>query len=45
MNPDDLIIQHLASKPRLRVAMVTETFLPEINGVAMTLGQIGRAHV
>lgn len=40
MNPDDLIIQHLASKPRLRVAMVTETFPPEINGVAMTLGRM-----
>ncbi len=26
--------------PRLRLALVTETFPPEINGVAMTLGQL-----
>ncbi len=40
MNQDDNSIPRLARKPRLRVAMVTETFPPEINGVAMTLGRM-----
>lgn len=40
MNQDDIIVQHLARTPRLRVAMVTETFPPEVNGVAMTLGRM-----
>ena len=29
-----------SSAPRLRVAIVTETYPPEVNGVAMTLGRI-----
>ncbi len=40
MNQDDIIIQHLTKSPRLRVAMVTETFPPEVNGVAMTMGRM-----
>lgn len=36
--------------PRLRIALVTETFPPEVNGVAMTLGRLAsgmaaRGHV
>jgi glycosyltransferase involved in cell wall biosynthesis len=27
-------------RPQLRIAMVTETFTPEVNGVAMTLGRL-----
>lgn len=39
----------MASPPRLRVALVTETYPPEVNGVAMTLGRLAdglaaRAH-
>lgn len=38
---DDLLIESFANKPAsLRVAVVTETFPPEVNGVAMTLGRI-----
>ena len=29
-----------ATSQRLKVALVTETYLPEVNGVAMTLGQL-----
>jgi glycosyltransferase involved in cell wall biosynthesis len=38
---DDLLIESYATKPAsLRIAVVTETFPPEVNGVAMTLGRI-----
>ena len=38
---DDLLIESFATKPAsLRIAVVTETFAPEVNGVAMTLGRI-----
>ncbi|ATE59861.1 glycosyltransferase family 4 protein [Thauera sinica] len=41
--------EELCLEPRLRIALVTETYPPEINGVAMTLqrmvdGLIGRGH-
>jgi len=40
-NTDDLLIESFATKPAsLRIAVVTETFAPEVNGVAMTLGRI-----
>jgi glycosyltransferase involved in cell wall biosynthesis len=38
---DDLLIESYTAKPAsLRIAVVTETFAPEVNGVAMTLGRI-----
>ena len=38
---DDLLIESFATAPAsLRIAVVTETFAPEVNGVAMTLGRI-----
>jgi len=38
---DDLLIESFAAQPAsLRIAIVTETFPPEVNGVAMTLGRI-----
>jgi glycosyltransferase involved in cell wall biosynthesis len=38
---DDILIESFAARPSsLRVAVVTETFPPEVNGVAMTLGRI-----
>jgi glycosyltransferase involved in cell wall biosynthesis len=38
---DDLLVESFASKPAsLRIAVVTETFAPEVNGVAMTLGRV-----
>lgn len=42
MNTSDnlLIESYSAEPPRLRIAVVTETFPPEVNGVAMTLGRI-----
>ena len=42
MNPtDDLLIESFAAQTAsLRIAVVTETFPPEVNGVAMTLGRI-----
>ena len=41
MDCADLLLQNVsASVRRLRIAMVTETYLPEINGVAMTIGHI-----
>lgn len=40
-NTDNLLIESFATKPAsLRIALVTETFAPEVNGVAMTLGRI-----
>ena len=40
-NADDLLIQSFSERPTsLRIAIVTETFPPEVNGVAMTLGRI-----
>lgn len=40
----DLAIQQLpVERRRLRIAVVTETYPPEINGVAMTLGRFVRA--
>ena len=39
--PDDILIESFAARPSsLRIAVVTETFPPEVNGVAMTLGRI-----
>jgi glycosyltransferase involved in cell wall biosynthesis len=39
--PNDLLIESFAARPpSLRIAVVTETFPPEVNGVAMTLGRI-----
>lgn len=36
-----LIVESYASRPAsLRIALVTETFPPEVNGVAMTLGRL-----
>jgi len=42
MNPtEDLLVESFATHPvSLRIAVVTETFPPEVNGVAMTLGRI-----
>lgn len=42
MNPsNELLIESFAARaPSLRIAVVTETFPPEVNGVAMTLGRI-----
>lgn len=40
MNADDITISNLSSRTSLRLALVTETFPPEINGVAMTLGHL-----
>lgn len=40
-NPQELSIESYARRaPSLRIAIVTETFPPEVNGVAMTLGRI-----
>jgi len=40
-NPNELFVESFAARaPSLRVAIVTETFPPEVNGVAMTLGRI-----
>jgi glycosyltransferase involved in cell wall biosynthesis len=40
MDNDDLLLQTLSVRPLpLRIALVTETYPPEINGVAMTLGR------
>jgi len=44
MTGQDLIFQQLhAAHRRLRIAVVTETYPPEINGVAMTMGMLVRA--
>jgi len=42
MNPtEDLLVESFSAQPApLRIAVVTETFPPEVNGVAMTLGRI-----
>lgn len=41
MHASDLLLEQLpVVTRRLRVAMVTETYPPEINGVAMTLGRL-----
>jgi len=41
MDGADIVLQHYpAAVRRMRVAMVTETYPPEINGVAMTMGHI-----
>ncbi|MDD5364310.1 MAG: glycosyltransferase family 1 protein [Gallionellaceae bacterium] len=41
MHTSDLLLEQLpVASRRLRVAMVTETYPPEINGVAMTIGRI-----
>lgn len=41
MEPDRLLVQNLATAHRqLRIAIVTETYPPEVNGVAMTTGRI-----
>jgi len=38
---EDLLVEAYAARPAsLRIAVVTETFPPEINGVAMTLGRV-----
>lgn len=38
MNADDIETEELWNRPGLRIALVTETYPPEINGVARTLG-------
>jgi len=41
MDSADLLLQNFSASLRtLRIAMVTETYPPEINGVAMTMGRI-----
>lgn len=41
MDGADIVLQHYpAAVRKMRVAMVTETYPPEINGVAMTMGRI-----
>src|SRR5450830_420500 len=41
MNQKDFIVEsHVQTQEHLRVALVTETFPPEINGVAMTIGRV-----
>ncbi|MDM7948631.1 glycosyltransferase family 1 protein [Hydrogenophaga sp.] len=38
---DDLLVEHLSARhPPLRLAVVTETYPPEINGVARTLARL-----
>ncbi len=40
-NPDEISVESFATNPSsLRIALVTETFPPEVNGVAMTLGNL-----
>jgi glycosyltransferase involved in cell wall biosynthesis len=44
MDAHELLLEQLpVSARRLRIAMVTETYPPEINGVAMTLGRLVNA--
>lgn len=38
--PDSLLIRNFSRRPSLRLALVTETYPPEVNGVAMTLGRM-----
>jgi glycosyltransferase involved in cell wall biosynthesis len=40
MDATDFITEDLCLRPSLRIALVTETYLPEVNGVAMTLGRM-----
>lgn len=40
MEHANLASEELWSNPRLRIALITETYPPEINGVAMTLGRM-----
>jgi len=41
MEAADFTCQHLPPRrPQLRIAVVTETYPPEVNGVAMTLGRL-----
>lgn len=40
MDRKDALSVSTTTRPRLRVAFVTETFPPEVNGVAMTLGRL-----
>ncbi len=40
MEEATLIAEDLCREPRLRIALVTETYPPEVNGVAMTLGRM-----
>ena len=40
-NVEEIIVESFAAQPaNLRVALVTETFPPEVNGVAMTWGNL-----
>ena len=40
-NAEEIIVESFAAQPAsLRIALVTETFPPEVNGVAMTLGRL-----
>jgi glycosyltransferase involved in cell wall biosynthesis len=40
MDAAEFITEDLCLRPSLRVALITETYPPEINGVAMTLGRM-----
>lgn len=40
MDAHDFITEDLCLRPSLRIALVTETYPPEVNGVAMTLGRM-----
>jgi glycosyltransferase involved in cell wall biosynthesis len=40
MDAVDFVTEDLCLRPSLRIALVTETYPPEINGVAMTLGRM-----
>ncbi len=41
MESPPILLQELPTdRPRLRIAVVTETYPPEINGVAMTIGRV-----
>lgn len=40
MSDENLITEEFCLQPRLRIALVTETYPPEINGVAMTVGRM-----
>jgi glycosyltransferase involved in cell wall biosynthesis len=40
MEAADFTTEELCHKPTLRIALVTETYPPEVNGVAMTLGRM-----
>lgn len=40
LSADSLLIRNFSRRPSLRLALVTETYPPEVNGVAMTLGRM-----